>query len=210
MSKSKQKAFTLIELLVVIAIIGILATLAIVSLQQARQNARDSKRVADMKQVQTALELYFNENGFYPSPEEFNSGSIVSSAGPDQSIFMHNIPSAPTPADGNCLSDDNVYFYTQTDSGASYTIDFCTGKKVSDLPPGSKQMTPGGIIIGGENSGNQEMVDVSFSLRMSGHDYNMQSFKIKVNNSDVFEGESSYGVSVADDISVPRGSNVTI
>ena len=24
---------------------------------------------------------------------------------------MHNIPSAPTPADGNCLSDDNVYFY---------------------------------------------------------------------------------------------------
>ena len=57
----RQKGFTLIELLVVIAIIGLLSTLAVVALNSARAKARDAKRVADIKQVQTALELFFND-----------------------------------------------------------------------------------------------------------------------------------------------------
>ena len=142
----QKRGFTLIELLVVIAIIGILATLAVVALQQARQNARDSKRMADMKQVQTALELFFNENGRYPTEEEWNSGIIESES--SNNVFMYNIPSSPTPADGNCQSASNTYIYTPQNNGASYTIDFCTGKQVSDLPEGAKQMTPGGIIGG--------------------------------------------------------------
>ena len=54
----KQNGFTLIELLVVIAIIGLLSTLAVVSLNGARAKARDARRVADLKAVQSALELY--------------------------------------------------------------------------------------------------------------------------------------------------------
>ncbi len=61
------KAFTLIELLVVIAIIGLLATMAAVSLQEARVKARNTKRIADLKQLQTALELYYNTHESYPS-----------------------------------------------------------------------------------------------------------------------------------------------
>jgi len=64
---NKKVGFTLIELLVVIAIIGLLSTLAVVALNSARQKARDAKRVADIKQVQTALELFFSENSGYPS-----------------------------------------------------------------------------------------------------------------------------------------------
>jgi len=149
MFKAKKRGFTLIELLVVIAIIGILATLAVVALQQARQNARDSKRMADMKQLQTALELFFNENGRYPTTEEWNSGSIISSSTGE--IFMYSIPTAPTPADGSCLSASNSYTYIPAVDGSTYTIDFCTGKQVSDLPEGVKQMTPGGIIFGTNN-----------------------------------------------------------
>lgn len=144
MFRKNKKAFTLIELLVVIAIIGILATLAVVALQQARSRARDSKRVADVKQVQTALELFFNENGRYPTNEEWDSGSILSSTTGE--VFMHNIPSAPTPADGDCLEASNTYEYVQINNGSSYEISFCLGKQLSNLPDGPKCLTPGGII----------------------------------------------------------------
>lgn len=62
-----KKAFTLIELLVVIAIIGLLSTISIIALNQARAKARDSKRLADIRQIRTALEVYFDKNGHYPT-----------------------------------------------------------------------------------------------------------------------------------------------
>ena len=67
MFKKYQKAFTLIELLVVVAIIGVLASVVLASLGDARANARDAKRAGDMKQLQTAFELYYNDHGQYPN-----------------------------------------------------------------------------------------------------------------------------------------------
>jgi len=64
---SRQKGFTLIELLVVIAIIGILSSVVLASLNSARKKSRDARRVSDVKQMQLALELYFDSNGGYPS-----------------------------------------------------------------------------------------------------------------------------------------------
>lgn len=62
-----NKGFTLIELLVVIAIISILASVVLASLNSAREKARDAKRISDVKQLQLALELYFDDNSGYPT-----------------------------------------------------------------------------------------------------------------------------------------------
>ena len=64
----EKKGFTLVELLVVIAIIGVLATLVLLQLGSARARARDTKRIADVNQIRTAVEQYFEDHsGHYPT-----------------------------------------------------------------------------------------------------------------------------------------------
>lgn len=131
-----KKAFTLIELLVVIAIIAILATLAVVALQNSRANARDAKRLADVKQMQTALELYFNDNNSYPT-------SITSTIATSGIIYMTSIPNPPALIDGDCTLENNNYSYSS--DGSTYSISFCLGGKTGELTSGVKQATPSGI-----------------------------------------------------------------
>ena len=63
--KFNKKGFTLLELLVVIAIIGLLSTMAVVSLNSGREKARDAKRIAGVKAVQTAMEFIYDSQNDY-------------------------------------------------------------------------------------------------------------------------------------------------
>jgi prepilin-type N-terminal cleavage/methylation domain-containing protein len=70
-----QRGFTMIELLVVIAIIGLLSAVVLTALDEARKRARDATRLSDLRQMQTALALYYNENGEYPNYKAFTADS---------------------------------------------------------------------------------------------------------------------------------------
>ena len=61
-----KRGFTLIELLVVIAIIGLLSAVVFTSLAAARQRALNASYVAQLKEYQKALALYYAEHGTYP------------------------------------------------------------------------------------------------------------------------------------------------
>jgi prepilin-type N-terminal cleavage/methylation domain-containing protein len=62
-----RRAFTLVELLVVIAIIGLLSTIGIVAMTSARMQSRNTRRLADMKQLLTAFQLGLDAKGSYPA-----------------------------------------------------------------------------------------------------------------------------------------------
>jgi prepilin-type N-terminal cleavage/methylation domain-containing protein len=61
-----RRGFTLIELLVVVSIIGTLATAGMVSYSSVRATARDAKRMSDARQLQAALEIYYENHDSYP------------------------------------------------------------------------------------------------------------------------------------------------
>lgn len=97
-----RSGFTLIELLVVVAIIGLLATLSIVALNTARAKSRDAKRIADIRQIATALEMYYTDNGTYPV---ISADSYYSSWSDFEQIlkpYMSKVPKDP---------DNGVYYH---------------------------------------------------------------------------------------------------
>ncbi len=148
----KQKGFTLIELLVVIAIIGLLSTLAVVALNNARQKSRDARRISDVKQIQTALELYYNDQNAYPPIAGYAAGVCLSSSGGfaatcSGTTYMNQIPANPTPVDATASGcGGTVYTYAIQLSGASYTLKYCLGGTTGGIAGNTlKTATPAGL-----------------------------------------------------------------
>ena len=117
-----SRGFTLIELLVVISIISLLSSVVFASVNGARSKARDVKRAADIRQVQTALEFYFDANGSYPVAAAWFGGTgncwgtVTSNWVPGLvPNYMSALPLDPRPV--NCSS---VYLYAS--NGTDYKV----------------------------------------------------------------------------------------
>jgi len=68
----RAHGFTLVELLIVIAILGVLASLILANMSGARERARDAQRKSDLRQLQTALRMYFTDFGRNPASTASN------------------------------------------------------------------------------------------------------------------------------------------
>jgi len=61
-----KKGFTLIELMIVIVILGVLMSTILPKLTGAQARARDAGRVADLRNIESALQVYFDDKGAFP------------------------------------------------------------------------------------------------------------------------------------------------
>jgi prepilin-type N-terminal cleavage/methylation domain-containing protein len=148
-TSSVRKGFTLIELLVVIAIISILSSVVLANLGSARQKSRDGKRVADMKQVQLTLELYYDTNSEYPSASTWATlGTALVGGG-----FISQIPSDP--------SSGKTYGYRATPIGCDNGGTRCTGYYVGAIMEGVGQTGSLTSDIDTDIGGNNLTVDAT-------------------------------------------------
>lgn len=122
-------------------------------LGSARAASSDVKRLADIRQMQTAVELFYNDAGGYPpaaSGLPANSGKILIND------YIQSIPLAPTPPGGTCTEEQNKYIYAPSGTGytgiggsatvyPSYTYTFCLGTATGGLSAGVHTASPSGI-----------------------------------------------------------------
>jgi general secretion pathway protein G len=63
----KNTGYTFIEILVVVTLIAVLVMVGVVSYGTITKRTRDARRVSDIEQIRSALEMYRADNGYYPT-----------------------------------------------------------------------------------------------------------------------------------------------
>lgn len=103
---------------------------------KAKAKSRDAKRISDVKQMQTALELYYNDYNGYPE----NFLAVVEAG------FMFSAPVYPESLTDNCEGED--YVYLNDGDKEYYELNYCLEDSMGNLKKGKNIATPEGIDAG--------------------------------------------------------------
>ena len=123
--KRHQSGFTLIELLVVIAIIGMLASVVLASLSGARQKGANAARLESVKSLKTALELYYNDNGGYPTSHGSANGDVALS---DPTLTAALVPKYLPAMPPQLIADGDHYYGNGVTTGVTRNYDLLINK----------------------------------------------------------------------------------
>jgi prepilin-type N-terminal cleavage/methylation domain-containing protein len=117
--KKRNEGFTIVELLIVIVVIGILALLVITTYSGIQQKARNSKRQTDIQSLQTQMEAFYSQEGYYPSLGNMNSASWRATNMKSLDEGALTDPSNPNSAALVAAPAAKSYAYAVTDSGGA-------------------------------------------------------------------------------------------
>ncbi|KTD21266.1 type II secretion system major pseudopilin GspG [Legionella londiniensis] len=96
---SKQTGFSLIEIMVVVVILGILASIVVPKIINRPDEARVVKAKQDISAIESAIELYKLDNGFYPSTDQGLSALVekpdTNPAPPNWKPYLKSLPKDP-------------------------------------------------------------------------------------------------------------------
>jgi len=113
-----QRGFTLIELLVVIAIIGMLSSVVLASLNSARQKSRHARRLSDLRQIQVALEMYYDDNRKYPAGTNVDIETGLKTQLVTNGNYLPQIPKDPLYGTGT----DNYHYTASSTNAQTYSL----------------------------------------------------------------------------------------
>ncbi len=153
----KQQGFTLIELLVVIAIIGLLSTMAVVSLNSARVKARDARRLADVKQLSTAIELAAANSSTSDYSAVLSAcsaaGSKTTTCGTITNLNFANVVDPSAGGDGTACANGGTavcdYAMGEAAAATSYNICFYMETGSGSIGTGLYHVEEGGSFASG-------------------------------------------------------------
>ncbi len=144
--KNNQKGFTLIELLVATAIIGMLLSVIMVAFGYNRAKSRDAKRLSDMKQINTGMELNNSVGQGYPSTVLWDTLQPTNGVLECGDTTIMRVPNDMVPgqayeytASGNQTPGCDGTVYDQ------YKVRFQTETNTELGPPGFYYMTTNGF-----------------------------------------------------------------
>jgi hypothetical protein len=105
-----------------------------------------------MRQMASALELYYNDNNGYPDGKDGIPSALIPA-------YIGVVPTSPTPVDAPCTDYNNTYWYqpsgtptqvTAPSGGTvkvfpAYTYSFCLGADTGGVAAGKRILSPSGI-----------------------------------------------------------------